>query len=184
MRRKRVGFAPGVFDLFHVGHLNILRQARAHCDHLIAGVHADDTVLQMKGRAPVVPLSERLEIVKSVRFVDEAVPVSEPDKIKVWKSLGFDVVFKGDDWRGTETWNALEEKFGKLGVDVVYFPYTLYTSSTLLRSVLTHLNSQAPAASGSGQFPVPLHEKGGQEEGMSHEQSAVQPEKEMLASQE
>lgn len=184
MRAKRVGFAPGVYDLFHVGHLNILRQARAHCDYLIAGVASDEMVRRVKGRSPVVPVAERLEIVNSVRFVDEAIVESLFDKVETWKGIGYDVIFKGDDWRGTETWNVYESRFGKLGVEVVYFPYTLHTSSTLLRGALDLLNSQAPAESTSGQFSEPLHEEGGQNEEMSHEQRAVQPEKEILASQE
>lgn len=184
MRGKRVGFAPGVYDLFHVGHLNILRLARAHCDYLIAGVTSDEMVLRLKGRPPVVPLSERLEIVNSIRFVDEVIVESLFDKVKTWESVGFDVIFKGDDWRGTERWNELERRFGKFGVEVVYFPYTMHTSSTLLRSALDLLTSHAPSGSISGQLPEPLHEEGGHEEDMRNEQRAVQAEKEILAAQE
>jgi len=139
---ERLGYAPGAFDLFHVGHLNILRQARQHCDRLIAGVCSDDLVVRVKGRAPVVPLSERLDIVRSVRYVDETFVATVDDKLEIWKELGFDVIFKGDDWLGTQLWNTLETEFSKLGVEVVFFPYTAHTSSTLLRRALGLLPSR------------------------------------------
>ncbi|GGO80120.1 adenylyltransferase/cytidyltransferase family protein [Wenjunlia tyrosinilytica] len=133
---ERVGYAPGVYDLFHVGHLNILRHARSQCDYLIAGVVSDEMAVQAKGKAPVIPLTERLEIVRSVRFVDAAFVETVPDKLETWKQVRFDVIFKGDDWRGTEKGDRLERDFATVGVDVVYFPYTVHTSSTLLRKVL------------------------------------------------
>lgn len=192
---KRVGFAPGVYDLFHVGHLNILREARAHCDYLIAGVTSDDMVVRLKGRPPVVPLVERLEIVKSIRFVDEAIVESLFDKLETWKCVGFDVIFKGDDWRGTDVWTTYENRFGKVGVEVVYFPYTVHTSSTLLRSALNLLTSSSPSSEpvpapaavgvgGSGQLPEPLHKEGGHEEHVSNEQRAVKAEEQILAAKE
>ena len=134
--RIRVGYAPGVYDLFHVGHLNILRHARSRCDHLIAGVVSDEMALMAKGRRPVVPLAERLEIVRSIRFVDEAVAETVPSKLDTWRQTPFDILFKGDDWRGTDKGNRLEADFATVGVEVVYFPYTVHTSSTLLRQVL------------------------------------------------
>jgi glycerol-3-phosphate cytidylyltransferase len=137
--RQRVGYAPGVYDLFHVGHLNILRHARSRCDYLIAGVVSDEMAIRAKGRAPVIPLTERLEIVRSVRFVDAAFVETVPDKLETWKQVRFDVIFKGDDWRGTEKGDRLERDFATVGVDVVYFPYTVHTSSTLLRSVLDEM---------------------------------------------
>ncbi|MGX1132506.1 glycerol-3-phosphate cytidylyltransferase [Streptomyces glaucescens] len=140
---ERVGYAPGVFDLFHVGHLNILRRARAHCDRLVAGVCSDDLVTNLKGRPPVVPLSERLEIVRSVRYVDDTFVATVDDKIEIWNEVRFDVIFKGDDWLGTDLWTALEAEFAKVGVEVVYFPYTAHTSSTLLRQALDILTAQS-----------------------------------------
>ncbi|MFF0789677.1 adenylyltransferase/cytidyltransferase family protein [Streptomyces spiralis] len=139
---ERLGYAPGVFDLFHVGHLNILRRARQHCDRLIAGVCSDDLVVRLKGRPPVVPLVERLEIVGSVRHVDGTFVATVDDKIEIWKQVGFDVIFKGDDWLGSPLWTGLESEFAKIGVDVVYFPYTTHTSSTLLRDALRRLGPQ------------------------------------------
>lgn len=134
--KPRVGYAPGVYDLFHIGHLNILKHARTHCDYLIAGVVSDEMSLLTKGKAPVVPLSERLEIVRSIKFVDEAVAEVVPNKLDTWKTVGFDVIFKGDDWRGTPKGRRLEADFAGVGVEVVYFPYTMHTSSSLLRRFL------------------------------------------------
>lgn len=155
MRGERLGYAPGVFDLFHVGHLNILRRARDHCDRLIAGVCSDELVVRLKGRPPVVPLAERLQIVRSVRYVDEAYVATVDDKTEIWKEVGFDVIFKGDDWLGTDVWTTLEAEFARVGVKVVYFPYTVHTSSTLLRAALQMLGQQAPPGAVSGQLAGP-----------------------------
>jgi glycerol-3-phosphate cytidylyltransferase len=140
---QRVGYAPGVYDLFHVGHLNILRHARSHCDYLVAGVVSDEMAELAKGRRPVVPLVERLEIVRSVRFVDAAFVETVPDKLETWQQVRFDVLFKGDDWRGTEKGLRLERDFATVGVEIVYFPYTVHTSSTQLRKVLDVLAEPA-----------------------------------------
>jgi glycerol-3-phosphate cytidylyltransferase len=133
---KIVGYAPGAYDMFHVGHLNILRQAKQHCDHLIAGVVSDEMCQLTKGKLPVVPLAERMEIVSHISFVDEVVAEVVPDKVETWRSVRFDVLFKGDDWRGTAKGLKLERDFAALGVEIVYFPYTMHTSSTLLRKAL------------------------------------------------
>lgn len=132
-----VGYAPGVYDMFHVGHLNILRRARLGCDYLIAGVVTDEVVEQIKGQRPVVPLFERMEIVQSIRFVDEAVADGCIDKYDMWERIKFDVIFKGDDWRGTPKGDRMEAAFAEVGVTVSYFPYTTTTSSTLLRGLVT-----------------------------------------------
>jgi glycerol-3-phosphate cytidylyltransferase len=133
---RRVGYAAGAFDLFHVGHLNILKHAKSRCDYLIAGVVSDDMLELTKGISPVVPLAERLEIVKHINFVDEAIAEVVPNKLDTWKNLRFDVFFKGDDWKGTEKGKRLEREFAAVGVEVVYFPYTVCTSSTALRRAL------------------------------------------------
>jgi glycerol-3-phosphate cytidylyltransferase len=138
---KRIGYAAGAFDLFHVGHLNILKHARSQCDYLIAGVVSDEMLRLTKGITPVVPLAERLEIVSHISYVDEAVAEVVPDKLETWKALQFDVFFKGDDWKGTEKGLRLEREFAKVGVDVVYFPYTVSTSSTALRRALELLEA-------------------------------------------
>lgn len=134
--KATVGYVPGVFDMFHVGHLNILRNARLACDYLIAGVVSDDRAQAAKGKAPIVPLAERLEIVRSVRYVDDAVVEDTAEKLEMWERLRFDVIVKGDDWRGTAKGSKLERDFAGVGVGVVYLPYTVHTSSTMLRSAL------------------------------------------------
>jgi len=136
MRQGRVGYVPGVFDMFHIGHLNILRNARLACDYLVAGVVSDDRAFDAKGQAPIVPIAERLEIVSSIRFVDEAVVEDVHEKLEMWERIRFDVIIKGDDWRGTAKGDKLERDFAAVGVEVVYLPYTMHTSSTMLRRVL------------------------------------------------
>lgn len=128
-----IGYAPGAYDLFHVGHLNLLREARERCDHLIAGVVSDEMCELTKGVRPLVPLAERLEIVHSIGIVDEVHAEATPDKLDAWQDLRFHRIFKGDDWRGSAKGRALEQKFSAVGVEVVYFPYTMHTSSSLLR---------------------------------------------------
>ena len=131
-----VGYAPGAYDLFHVGHLNVLRQAAALCDVLVAGVVADEVLERTKGARPLVPLAERLEIVAAIDVVDRVHAEASTDKVDAWRAVGFHRVFKGDDWRGTEKGVALESRLGAHGVEVVYFPYTMHTSSTHLRRAL------------------------------------------------
>lgn len=133
---QSIGYAPGVYDLFHIGHLNVLRQAKANCDILVAGVVSDEMALAAKGRLPTVPLVERVEIVEHIKFVDKVHVETVPDKISAWRAVGFTKIFKGDDWRGTAKGAALEADMASVGVEVVYFPYTVHTSSTLLRSAL------------------------------------------------
>jgi glycerol-3-phosphate cytidylyltransferase len=137
MSKPRVGYVPGVFDMFHVGHLNILRNARLACDHLIAGVVSDERAAAAKGKVPVVPATERLEIVRAVRYVDDAVLEDVEEKLEMWRRLRFDVIVKGDDWRGTPKGDKLERDFASVGVEVVYLPYTVHTSSTMLRQVVS-----------------------------------------------
>ncbi|KQT02341.1 adenylyltransferase/cytidyltransferase family protein [Cellulomonas sp. Leaf395] len=141
-----IGYAPGAWDLFHIGHLNVLRHARAHCDYLIAGVVDDDMLELARGRRPVVPTHERAEIVQHVRYVDEVYIEHQPDKLVTWKECPFDVFFKGDDWRGTSKGRELERRFAEVGVEVVYFPYTVSTSSTILRRALSTLDGTQPFA--------------------------------------
>jgi glycerol-3-phosphate cytidylyltransferase len=147
MGGRRVGYAPGVYDLFHVGHLNVLRNARQFCDYLIAGVLTDELAERAKGTCPVVPLSERLDIVASIRFVDDAVAEDVPQKLQMWDRLRFDVIIKGDDWKGTPRGDRLEAEFADVGIDVAYVPYTRRTSSTMLRQVLLREIEEIGAAS-------------------------------------
>jgi glycerol-3-phosphate cytidylyltransferase len=145
MGEQIVGYVPGGFDMFHVGHLNILRAARARCDRLLVGVATDEALVAMKGRPPVVPHRERMEIVSSLRFVDAVVPDVDRDKRVAWRSNTFDLLFKGTDWRGTEKGERLETEMREVGVTVVYLPYTPTTSSTMLRALLTDAITAAPA---------------------------------------
>jgi glycerol-3-phosphate cytidylyltransferase len=132
----RVGYAAGAFDLFHVGHLNILRHAKENCDVLVAGVVSDEMLRQVKGVDPIVPTAERVEIVRSLSCVDRVHVETTPDKLDAWREVGFTHFFKGDDWRGTEKGMKLERELAEVGVEVVYFPYTVHTSSTHLRAAL------------------------------------------------
>lgn len=132
-----IGYAPGAYDLFHVGHLNILRRAAECCDHLIAGVVTDEVLLQAKGKSPVVPFEERLEVVASIRYVAEVVPDTHVDKFDSWREFQYDILFKGDDWRGTQRADLLERQLTRVGARIIYFPYTRKTSSTMLRRVAT-----------------------------------------------
>jgi glycerol-3-phosphate cytidylyltransferase len=136
MKDFRVGYAPGVYDMFHVGHLNLLRNARLACDYLIAGVVSDEMAERAKGREPIIPLAERLEIVRSSRYVDDAVVEDVAEKLEMWQRVRFDLIIKGDDWRGTAKGEKLERDFASVGVEVVYLPYTVHTSSTVLRQAL------------------------------------------------
>ena len=131
-----VGYTTGVFDMFHIGHLRVIEQAKAECDRLIVGVMSDKLCLERKQKTPMIPQFERLEIVGAIRHVDEVVLEENADKLTAWEALRFDVIFKGDDWRGTAQWNALEEAFRDRGVKTVFFPYTNHTSSTMIRKAL------------------------------------------------
>lgn len=139
----RIGYASGVYDLFHIGHLNLLRQARDRCDFLIAGVASAEMSQRLKGTTPVVPLTERLEIVRSIRFVDDVVVDEHLNKADAWREVGFNIFFKGDDWHGTPKGVRLERDMDLVGVKVVYLPYTATTSSTVLRRALSLMTGSA-----------------------------------------
>lgn len=134
--KEVIGFTTGVFDLFHIGHLNMLKEAARHCDKLIVAVSSDELVRELKGIDPVIPFEERVEIVGSIDCVWKAVQEQKDDKIHYHELYKFDKIFKGDDWKGSTKWNLLEDKFKTLNVQVKYFPYTKSTSSTLMREVL------------------------------------------------
>ncbi len=128
-----VGYVPGAWDMFHIGHLKILKHARPHCDWLIAGVVTDDAVRRVKHKEPMVPLSDRMMILEQIALVDEVVIDDSTDKVQMWHRLHFDVVFKGDDWRGTPKGDRLEAGMASVGARVHYFPYTPDISSTEIR---------------------------------------------------
>lgn len=125
--------------MFHVGHLNILRKAKEQCDYLIVGVSTDELVREYKNKTPIIPFEERSEIVRSIDCVDKVIPQVNRDKYEAWKELKFDVMFVGDDWKGKPLFMKVEDDFRKVGVEVVYFPYTKDTSSTILREKLSVL---------------------------------------------
>lgn len=133
MKRYELGYTTGVFDLFHVGHLNILRKAKEQCDYLIVGVSTDELVMDYKNRRPIIPFEDRAEIIQGIEYVDEVVPQVTRDKLSAWETLRFDVMFVGDDWKGDALFNEVEKEFKELGTDTVYFPYTKGISSTLVR---------------------------------------------------
>ena len=136
MSRKIIGFTAGAFDMFHVGHLNLLENAKKECDYLIVGVNTDELISTYKNKKAVVALTERMRIVGAIRCVDEVIPVDTLDKIELWKKKKFDVVFIGSDWKGTERWNKTEKDLEEYNVKVHYLPYTTGTTSTLLREKL------------------------------------------------
>ncbi len=139
MAKYKVGYTTGVYDMFHVGHLNLLRKAKEMCDYLIVGISTDELVMKKKGHPPVIPFEERCRIVEAVRYVDRVVPQENKDKFGAWKKYKFDVMFVGDDWKGKPLFVEAEEKLNKVGTDVVYFPYTEQISSTMLREKLTDI---------------------------------------------
>ena len=130
-----LGYTSGVYDLFHIGHLNLLKNARGLCDKLIVGVSVDELV-KYKNKKAVIPFEDRIEIVRNIKYVDSAIPQYEIDKFKVWEKIKFDVLFVGDDWYESDGWKIMENKFKEVNVRVIYFPYTKGTSSTLINEIL------------------------------------------------
>ena len=140
-KNQIVGYTTGVYDLFHIGHLNILKNAKSMCDKLIVGVSTDDLVAY-KHKKAVIPFEERLEIVNSIKYVDEVVTQENMDKLDAWKKLQFNVIFVGSDWENTDKWNNYEKEFDKVNVKIIYFPYTKGTSSTILNETLKKIRNE------------------------------------------
>lgn len=136
MKKYKIGYTTGVFDLFHIGHLNLLKNAKELCDYLIVGVSTDEVVESYKHKKPIIPYAERVAIVEAIRYVDQVVPQTNMDKILAWEDLHFDVMFHGDDWKGSALYDKYIENFRKVGVEVVFLPHTQGTSSTTLTTVL------------------------------------------------
>lgn len=133
MKKYKVGYTTGVFDMFHIGHLNILRRAKEQCEFLVVGVSTDDVVETYKHKRPVIPFEERLAIVGAIRYVDKVIPQTSMDKMKAYETLRFDALFHGSDWKGSAMYNKLVMDFAEIGVDVVFLPHTDGISSTLIR---------------------------------------------------
>lgn len=132
MSKKIIGYTTGVYDMFHIGHLNILERAKAQCDYLIVGVSTDELVQHDKNKSPVIPFEERVRIIEAIKYVDEVVPQFDKNKFAAWERYKFNKMFVGDDWKGTETWDKYEKQFSKVGVEIIYLPHTDGISSTLL----------------------------------------------------
>ena len=137
-----IGYTTGVFDLFHVGHLNIINNAKQMCDKLIVGVTTDELIQKYKNKKSVIPFSERAEIVSNIKAVDLVIPQENMDKIEAWSKLKFNIMFVGDDWYDTPKWNEIEDNLKIKDVKIVYFPYTKTTSSTLINQTLEDLRKK------------------------------------------
>ena len=133
-----IGYTTGVFDMFHIGHLNVLKRAKEQCDYLIVGVSTDELVMKEKNKLPVIPFADRVSIVRSIKFVDEVVPQTNKDKLSAYLHMErkFDKMFVGSDWKGTEAWKKYEQQFAPYGVEIVYLPHTEGISSSILRERL------------------------------------------------
>ncbi len=135
MKKYKIGYTQGVYDMFHIGHLNLLNQAKEQCELLIVGVNADTLVEEYKKKVPVINEQDRRAIVSNIKAVDQCIIVDTLDKAKIWEKYHFDAIFIGDDWKGNERWNKTEQQLKPLGADVVYLHYTTGISSTLLHDV-------------------------------------------------
>jgi glycerol-3-phosphate cytidylyltransferase len=133
-----IGYTTGVYDLFHIGHLNLLKNAKGMCDKLIVGVTVDELVAY-KGKKAMIPFEDRIEIVRSIKYVDAAVPQHDMDKLAACKKLGATILFVGDDWYATEKWQEYEKEFAKEGIRIIYFPYTKGVSSTIITEALMNI---------------------------------------------
>lgn len=140
MKKYKIGYTTGVFDLFHIGHLNILRQAKELCDYLIVGVSTDELCYNYKNKQPIIPFNERVEIVKSIIYVDEVVKQENMNKLDAWDKLRYNVLFHGDDWKDSEMYIELQKQLQIRGVDIVFFSYTQNTSSSRISKILCDLN--------------------------------------------
>ena len=142
MKKYKIGYTTGVYDMFHIGHLNILRRAKEQCDYLVVGVTTDDLCLKRKNKRPIINEVDRMAIVEAIRYVDKVVPQTDMDKIRPVRDLGADAVFVGSDWKGTEAWNNYEKQFAEVGCTVVYLDHTDGISSTILRDKLNENSSE------------------------------------------
>ena len=141
-KKFKVGYTTGVFDLFHIGHLNIIRRAKEQCEHLIVGVSTDELVKEYKNKYPIIPFEERKEIIESLKYVDEVVPQTTMDKYAAWENLHYEALFHGDDWKNSDMYNKYLEEFEGTGVEFVFLPHTEGTSSTMLTEVLQKIREE------------------------------------------
>ena len=141
--KRIIGYTTGVYDLFHIGHLNILRRAKEQCDYLIVGVSTDELVEHEKHKRPIIPYADRVEIIRSIRYVDEVVPQIDKNKLEAYRKYHFDKMFVGSDWQGTEAWKTFEKQFEPFGVEIVYLPHTDGVSTTLLTETIGSLKGDS-----------------------------------------
>ena len=133
MKKYKLGYTQGAFDMFHIGHLNLLKNAKTQCDKLIVGVNTDNLICKYKNKHTVIKQIDRAEIIKAIRYVDDVILVDTLDKLELWQDIQFDAIFIGDDWKGNERWQNTEKVLSEKGADVVYLTYTNGISSTMLR---------------------------------------------------
>ena len=133
---KVIGYTQGTFDMFHIGHLNLIKNAKRHCDYLVVGFNSDDLVESYKNKRPIIPLDERVEIMRAIKYVDEVIVTNTLDKKEIWEKVRFNEIYIGDDWKGNERWEKTGKEMEQLGAKLVFLPYTKYTSSTMLREKL------------------------------------------------
>ena len=142
--QKVIGYTTGVFDMLHIGHLNVIKRAKEQCDYLVVGVSTDELVRAEKNKTPVIPFEERLELVRALKYVDDAVPQEDKNKMGAWERIRFNKMFVGSDWQGTDTWKAYEKQFEAVGVEIVYLPYTDGVSSTQLTKLIKEMLDRTP----------------------------------------
>ena len=142
MSKLVIGYTTGVYDMFHIGHINILKRAKEQCDYLIVGVSTDELVQKEKNKTPIISYSERAAIVSAIRYVDKVVPQNNKNKLEAWKKYKFNKMFVGSDWKGTLQWKEFERQFEPFGVEIVYLPHTDGISSTILTEVLRKIQSE------------------------------------------
>lgn len=142
--KQIIGYTTGVYDMFHIGHLNVIKRAKEQCDFLIVGVSTDELVKTEKGKTPVIPYNERIAIVDAIKYVDMVVPQPDKNKMAAWEKYHFQKMFVGSDWKGTPQWNEFEEQFSPLDVEIVYLPHTDGISSTELTEVIKDILDEKP----------------------------------------
>ena len=140
MKKYKIGYTTGVFDMFHIGHLNILKTAKEQCDYLVVGVSTDELVKEYKGKTPIIPFNERVAIIEAIKYVDKVIPQKTMNKLEVWNDIKYDVLFHGSDWQNSSMYNSLTRDLKAVGVDMVFLPHTTGISSTLLAEVLHKMN--------------------------------------------
>jgi glycerol-3-phosphate cytidylyltransferase len=135
-KKKIIGYTTGVYDMFHIGHLNIIKNAKKKCDYLIVGVSTDEVVKKYKNKTPIVPLEDRMEIIRALKYVDEVVVQDSMDKMKAWEKYKFDILFHGDDWANSDMYKQIEKRLNAVGAKVVFLPHTPGVSTTILTEII------------------------------------------------